>query len=474
MIKLRERSTRTPLLLDESSRETGSAVTQPIKDTIGQGQANETALAGVILVAPGVSPGYGGISDHQPSKRATELSSVAPPGLLRSNRIADPGLTPGATFCRRLRWLIDHLLFASTNLYAGLTQNAPLRSGLIALALIFLSSLIAPLPTHSQSGRQKPPDTPTNSNTRPRQTSKPTNQQSNTQTSPKSNPKEDADDQTDVVRVTSNLVAVPATVVDNRGVAVTDLKLEDFELKIDGQLNSISEISRAETPVRMAMLFDNSGSLSESRDFEKRAAVKFFRNVLRPVDQAAVFSVSTDVTLAEPLTNDARRLEVSIGSFGKPEGATSLFDAIIQGGAYLKPYPGRRVIVIVSDGVDTTSRADFDTTMQRALADDCQIYVVQTGLYENANVRALAAERRMEEFAAQTGGAVYIPKSAEDLDNAFAQISADLAQQYILSYYPAQDKRDGKYHIIAVQVKSRPNARVRARKGFVVKVHDRV
>jgi Ca-activated chloride channel family protein len=196
--------------------------------------------------------------------------------------------------------------------------------------------------------------------------------------------------------------------------------------------------------------------------------------VLRPVDQAAVFSVATDVTLAEPLTNDARRLELSIDSFGKPEGATSLFDAIIQGGAYLKPYPGRRVIVIVSDGVDTTSRADFDTTMQRALADDCQIYVVQTGLYENANVRALAAERRMEEFAAQTGGAVYIPKSAEELDDAFAQISADLAQQYILSYYPAQDKRDGKYHLIAVRVKTRPNARVRARKGFVVKVHDRV
>jgi len=222
------------------------------------------------------------------------------------------------------------------------------------------------------------------------------------------------------------------------------------------------------------MLFDNSGSLSEFREFEKRAAIRFFRNVLRPVDQAAVFSVSTDVTLAEPLTNDARRLESTIAGFGKPEGATSLFDAIIQAGAYLKPYPGRRIIVIVSDGEDTTSRADFDTTLQRTLADDCQIYVVQTGLYENANVRALAAERRMEEFASQTGGAAYIPRSAEDLDSAFAQIAADLAQQYILSYYPAADKRDGHYHVIAVSVKTRSNTRVRARKGFLVKTHDRV
>jgi Ca-activated chloride channel family protein len=349
-------------------------------------------------------------------------------------------------------------------------QTQMLRTLIIAFAL-----LIAPLAIHSQSGRQKPPGTQTaNTNTRARQVSKQPSPQSNTQ-SPKVDKKEDtSDDSPDVVRVSANLVAVPATVVDVQGIAVTNLKLEDFELRVDGQLNKISDISRAETPVRMAMLFDNSASLSESRDFEKRAAIKFFRNVLRPVDQAAVFSVSTDVTMAEPLTNDARRLELTIDSFGKPEGATSLFDGIIQAATYLQPYPGRRVIVIVSDGVDTTSRADFDTTMQRALADDCQIYVVQTGLYENANVRALAAERRMQEFSAQTGGAVYVPKSTNDLDDAFAQIAADLAQQYILSYYPDQDKRDGKYHLIALRVKSKPNARVRARKGFVVKNRDRV
>jgi VWFA-related protein len=348
---------------------------------------------------------------------------------------------------------------------------------LVSLALLF--ALTSPaFVTHSQSGRQKPSPTPGNGNTRPRQTSKPTNspaKQANSR--PPGNPPNNQnsnDDAPEVFRISSTLVPVPATVVDTRGVAVTNLKLEDFELSVDGQPNQISEITRAETPVRMAMLFDNSGSLTESREFEKRAAVRFFRNVLRPVDQAAVFSVSTEVALAEPLTNDITRLELTIEGFGKPEGATSLFDAIIHAGSYLKPYTGRRIIVIVSDGEDTTSHADFDTTMQRALADDCQIYVVQTGLHDNANLRALAAERRMQEFASQTGGAVYVPKSADDLDDAFAQIAADLAQQYILSYYPAEDKRDGHYHIIAVRVKTRPNARVRSRKGFVVKSRDRV
>ncbi|HYT49646.1 MAG TPA: VWA domain-containing protein [Pyrinomonadaceae bacterium] len=335
------------------------------------------------------------------------------------------------------------------------------------------------LPAHSQSGRQKTPSpSPTpNNNTRTHQASKPASQSNSAQTSAKSNTKETSSDDTDdVVRVTSHLVPVPTTVVDARGVAIANLRLEDFELSIDGQPKPISDLTRADTPVRMAMLFDNSGSLDASRDFEKRAAVRFFRNVMRPADQAAIYSVSTNVELSQAMTSNVTLLEHTIESFAKPEGATSLYDGIFLALTYLKPYIGRRVIVIVSDGRDTTSRYDhdFEATLQKLSADECQVYVVQTGLYDNANVRDLAAERRMQEFAAQTGGAAYIPKSVGDLDNAFAQISADLAQQYILSYYPASDKRDGKYHLISVRVKPQPNARVRARKGFLVKANDRV
>ena len=281
-------------------------------------------------------------------------------------------------------------------------------------------------------------------------------------------------DDTDVVKVSSHLVPVPATVLDARGVAVTNLKLEDFELTVDGQAKPISEITRTESPVRLAMLFDNSGSLDFARDFEKRAAVRFFHYVLRPEDQAAIYSVSTNIVLAQPMTSDVGRLQQTIESFLKPEGATSLYDAIFDALTYLKPFQGRRVIVIVSDGRDTTSRDehDFEGTLRRLSSDECQVYVVQTGVYDNANVRDLAAERRMQEFAAQTGGAAYIPKSVDDLDKAFAQISADLAQQYVLSYYPDMDKRDGKYHLITVKVKAPANTRVRARRGFLVKSRD--
>jgi len=273
-------------------------------------------------------------------------------------------------------------------------------------------------------------------------------------------------DAADIVRVTSNLVPIPVSVFDARGIALTGLRLEDFELRVDGQLRNISDMTRTETNVRMAMLFDNSGSIDFAREFEKQAAKHFFRRVMRPVDEAAIFSIGSENYLAQSLTKDVNVLERTIESFGKPEGSTSLFDAIIDAAAYLRPYTGRRVLVIVSDGVETTSRNDFETTIRQVLADDCQIFIVQTGLYEGANVRALAAERRMEQLSGQTGGAVYVPKTTDDLDAAFQQIAADLAQQYVLSYYSGEERRDGRFHLIDLRVKARKDVRVRARKGY--------
>ena len=353
---------------------------------------------------------------------------------------------------------------------------------LIGFATLAIACSLLVHPTHSQSGRQK--NLNANANAKPGATPAQDRPRQSTksmpppplmpQPSPKSSANNNAIASDEVLRVSSHLVPVPTTVVDARGAAVTNLRLEDFELMVDGEPKTISEIYRTETPVRLAMLFDNSGSLDTSREFEKRAAERFFRSVLRPVDQAAIYSVSTTIELSQPMTNDVPLLERTIESYGKPEGATSLYDGIFAALSYLKPYAGRRVIVIVSDGRDTTSREDhdFEATLQRLSSDECQVYVVQTGLYDNANVRDLTAERRMQAFAEQTGGESYVPKSVGDLDHTFAQIAADLAQQYILSYYPGPEKRDGKYHQMVVHVKATQATRIRARKGFLVKTRD--
>ena len=344
------------------------------------------------------------------------------------------------------------------------------RGGLLVLALLSLG--FAPL-VFAQSGRNKD-KTPKPPPTKDRSASPARSGKSQDSTpSPSSTVKDaakahpgDEVDESDIVRVSSNLVPIPASVIDAKGLALTGLKLEDFELRVDGQLKSISDMTRSETSVRLVMLFDNSGSVFLSREFEKQAAKRFFRRVMRPSDEAAIYAIESDSYLAQPLTKDISKLEQTIDGFGKPGGGTSLFDAIVDAAVYLKPYEGRRVLVVVSDGIETTSRNDFSATLQQVLANDCQIFVVQTGLYDDANLRALAAERRMEQLSGQTGGAVYMPRSTSELEHAFQNIAAELAQQYVLSYYPNNERRDGRFHVIDLRVRARKDVRVRARRGY--------
>ena len=334
----------------------------------------------------------------------------------------------------------------------------------------------------AQSGRIKPPE-------KPSATPKPTQK-----TAVKYNPTGIPDDpgtvrptQTPqptndggVIRIESTLVPIPATVLDANGRTITTLKLEDFELRINGKSAEISDLSRSEAPIRLAMLFDNSASISIARKFEIDAAVRFFERMIRPdKDLAALFSVATFSRLEQPLTNDVRLLTRAIEFFPPPDGATALLDGIIKAADYLSEVQGRRVVVIVSDGDDTYSDGTFEQALRSLQFANCQVYIVKTTDFENyvrtrsragnANLRQLAAERRMLEIATQTGGRVYSPIDEGELDEAFRQISAELSQQYILSYYPdPATERRGEFRQIALTVKNKPNMDVRTRKGYYV------
>ena len=100
----------------------------------------------------------------------------------------------------------------------------------------------------------------------------------------------------------------------------------------------------------------------------------------------------------------------------------------------------------IAPGVETpaATASAFDETMAQVLADDVQVYAVRTGNSDSPNLHDLAGARRLEEFAAQTGGAVYVPRTHEELAAAFKQIATDLSQQYVLSYYPSGEQRDGR------------------------------
>ncbi|MCC6327866.1 MAG: VWA domain-containing protein [Acidobacteria bacterium] len=332
----------------------------------------------------------------------------------------------------------------------------------------------------AQSGRNKPPEQPSSTpRPAPRNTVNynPTQRQGEAP-APTPTPKAAAD--SEIIKVDSTLVPIPATVIDANGRTVSTLRLEDFELQINGKRVQITDLSRSESPIRLAMLFDNSSSVSIAREFEKKAAIRFFDRMIRPkIDLAALFSVATFSRLEQPLTNNIDSLTRAVEAFPPPEGATALLDGIIKAAEYLGEVQGRRVLVIVSDGDDTYSDSTLEQAMRSLQVANCQVYVVKTTDFENyvrtrsrtgnANIRQLAAERRMLEVAMQTGGRVYSPIDEKELDEAFRQISAELSQQYILSYYPdtATEKR-GEFREIALTVKNKGNLDIRTRKGYYV------
>ena len=250
----------------------------------------------------------------------------------------------------------------------------------LRFTVIFLIALAAS--AVAQSGRNKPEPTPTPRST-PRITpaSTPPRERVVTPT-PTPTPTPAADEE--VIRVDSTLIPIPVSVVDSEGRAIRNLRPQDFDVKATGELIELAELTRAETPVRVALLFDNSGSVLKAREFEVQASVRFFERVIRPDrDLAALFSISTIGRLEQPFSANPRVLIDAIRRLPPPEGATALLDTIEMAARYLGDVSGRRVIVIVSDGDDTKTDTTFEQALRLAQSLDCQIFVVHTTEFEN-------------------------------------------------------------------------------------------
>ncbi len=288
--------------------------------------------------------------------------------------------------------------------------------------------------------------------------------------------KKETDDE--VLKIDSSLVTVVTSITTKSGAQTTKLTQDDFEILEDGVPQEISNFARDEDiPLRLIMLFDTSSSVKNQIRFERRAAAKFFEHLLRPQDQAALFSVSTEITIIQDFTNKVRQLTEATKLL-QAKGATSLYDAVYLAAGYLKLTQGRRIIVIVSDGGDTTSRKKLSEALEQAQTSDVVIFNVFTGLLSvSQNVRDLAAERAMQTLTSETGGDAYTPQMAlngseidedeslKNLDEAFMRLADQLRTQYTLRFYSTNETRNGKFRKLTVRVK-KPGLSARARAGY--------
>jgi Ca-activated chloride channel homolog len=283
----------------------------------------------------------------------------------------------------------------------------------------------------------------------------------------------------EVIRINSDLVTVVTTILPPAGHKPGELQQADFEILEEGVPQEISNFAReSEAPLRLVMLFDASLSIAPRLNFEKRAAAKFFERIMRPQDQAAIFSFSTNVEVLQEFTSRVPLLVQATRQL-RAQGATSLYDAIYLAANYLKPAQGRRVIVLVSDGGDTTSSQTLKSALQQVQNVDAVIYAVYTGgIWNSQNLRDLAAERALAALTKETGGEVYHPKlpttdedlhddvqAIKELDAAFTKLADELRTQYILGFYSSNEARDGRFRKLEVKIKQ-PGFVARARAGY--------
>lgn len=318
------------------------------------------------------------------------------------------------------------------------------------------------------------------------------------------------DEDFDVIRVSSNLVMVPVSVVGPDGQPVHGLQIKDFRIEEQGKEQEVAELGNPDqVPLDIVLLFDISSSVSQKGffAFQQKAAASFLRQVLKTADRAAVFTIADQPRLIAPLAS----AEVTTAKLQSIPAATSpvptaFYDTVTAAAKYLRENSAerhRRVIMVISDGDDNFSnlvkdltiaelrasqkgevtpagaRRNLDARRQRAVVEvqkavqlaDAAFYSINPGGPSiQLNQISSRAQNAMQSIAESTGGNAFVPDAEKDLERVFSEIAAELRGQYLLQYYSNARSAGGQFRGIKVGVPSHSDFRIRARQGYYPKV----
>jgi Ca-activated chloride channel family protein len=276
----------------------------------------------------------------------------------------------------------------------------------------------------------------------------------------------DEQDRRGTIRTEVTLVSLLASVLDKDGRPALGLTADQFEVYEEGVPQKI-EVFEPETqqPLDLALMIDSSLSEIKELEFEGEAAGKFIQKLVRPADRLAVYEFADAVTLLGPFSSNVPALQAAAHRIVPGDG-TALYDAIFLGSEALAKNPAgrRRVIVLVTDAGETTSRADFETARRAALRADALLYTIVVRAVKNEGGRNTAGEHAVETIADSTGGATYFPDSINQLGDMFDLIDRELRTQYRIGYYPNPRPPAGTFRSLEVRVKC--ECKVRSRKAY--------
>jgi len=278
-----------------------------------------------------------------------------------------------------------------------------------------------------------------------------------------------------VIRVKVRLVRMLATVKTAAGQLVGSLERRNFTILDNGIKQDIAVFERqTEQPLSVSVLVDNSGSTGIELKYELDSVNRFFRALVQdgnPEDAVALYSFNWEVRLLNNFTRSLSRLDQRLKLI-RSEGGTSLYDAIYLASQDLQYRQGRHVMVLVTDGGDTTSLKDFHAALEAAQLADAVLYPVLVVPIRNEAGRNVGGEHALAVLSAGTGGRVFRPSLGADLDNAFADILRELRTQYLIGYYPKEiPSTKDRFHRVTLQVDN-PGLRVVTRSGYYGEFED--
>jgi VWFA-related protein len=269
------------------------------------------------------------------------------------------------------------------------------------------------------------------------------------------------------IEVTANLVLLPVNVTDARGTFVSHLKLEDFRVFEDGQLQKLTVFEDGDTPVTVGLIVDHSRSMG-SKLLGVVTAVSSFAHSSNPQDEMFVVDFNDDVSVelmrGKAFSNDAKELAEALTAVSA-RGRTALYDAVSEGLHHLQyGHLEKKALVIISDGGDNASHLKYSQVLAQARQSQSLIYsIALVGSDDEEENPGL-----LRRLCKDTGGIAYFPREGESVANVSTEIARDLREQYTLGYAPQNMKRADAFRKIEVKVTApgQGRLRVRTRQGY--------
>jgi Ca-activated chloride channel family protein len=267
-----------------------------------------------------------------------------------------------------------------------------------------------------------------------------------------------------VFRSSVRTVPIYATVVDNNARLVPGLEQTDFSVLDNGKPADIALFSNEPQPFTSVVMLDTSASMTANLKLLNRAAEQFLLRLL-PVDKAQVGAFNDKIQLSGTFTNDRDELIGALNDlyFGNP---TRLNDAIAASLDALKGVDGRRVVLVFTDGEDTSSRIGFRTVLERARDEEVMVYAIglESEYFNGMRVVRSRPARDLRRIADETGGGYFELQKTDELAPTFTRVAQELRSQYLIGFAPVA--LDNKVHRLEVKV-NKPGMTVRARKSYL-------